>query len=88
MPQASVSPPCEWCAILALDLAFYLCHVAMHEVPVFWRCHRVRHSDPTVDVTTSIRQHPAHGGLHGTASGDSIDSAKEGGLSGIIQPGG
>jgi sterol desaturase/sphingolipid hydroxylase (fatty acid hydroxylase superfamily) len=44
--------------VVALDLAFYLCHVAMHKVPVFWRCHRVHHSDPAVDVTTSIRQHP------------------------------
>jgi sterol desaturase/sphingolipid hydroxylase (fatty acid hydroxylase superfamily) len=45
-------------ALLALDLAFYLSHVAMHAVPALWRFHRVHHSDPAVDVTTSFRQHP------------------------------
>jgi sterol desaturase/sphingolipid hydroxylase (fatty acid hydroxylase superfamily) len=45
-------------AIAALDLATWLCHYAMHRVPLFWRFHRVHHADPLVDVTTSIRQHP------------------------------
>jgi sterol desaturase/sphingolipid hydroxylase (fatty acid hydroxylase superfamily) len=45
-------------AVLALDFSFYICHVAMHRVPAFWRYHRVHHADPAVDVTTSIRQHP------------------------------
>ena len=44
--------------VLALDFAFYVSHVAMHEIPGFWRYHRVHHSDPAVDVTTTIRQHP------------------------------
>ncbi len=44
--------------VLALDFSFYGAHVAMHEVPAFWRYHRVHHSDPAVDVTTTIRQHP------------------------------
>jgi sterol desaturase/sphingolipid hydroxylase (fatty acid hydroxylase superfamily) len=44
--------------VLALDLAFYVAHVAMHRIPAFWRFHGVHHSDPTVDVTTTIRQHP------------------------------
>jgi sterol desaturase/sphingolipid hydroxylase (fatty acid hydroxylase superfamily) len=48
-------------AVLALDLAFYVAHVAMHKVPSFWRFHRVHHSDPAVDVTTTIRQHPGEG---------------------------
>jgi sterol desaturase/sphingolipid hydroxylase (fatty acid hydroxylase superfamily) len=30
----------------------------MHKIPGFWRFHRVHHSDPAVDVTTTIRQHP------------------------------
>jgi sterol desaturase/sphingolipid hydroxylase (fatty acid hydroxylase superfamily) len=30
----------------------------MHRVPLLWRYHRVHHSDPMVDVTTTIRQHP------------------------------
>ena len=47
--------------VLALDLAFYVAHVSMHKIPAFWRVHRVHHSDPTVDVTTSIRQHPLEG---------------------------
>lgn len=48
-------------AVLALDLAYYASHVAMHRVPVLWRFHRVHHSDPAVDVTTTIRQHPGEG---------------------------
>ena len=48
-------------AVLALDLAFYVAHVAMHKLPVFWRFHRVHHSDPAVDVTTTVRQHPGEG---------------------------
>jgi len=44
--------------VLVLDFGFYVAHVAMHKVPVFWRFHRVHHSDPAVDVTTTIRQHP------------------------------
>ena len=44
--------------VLALDLAFYLLHVAMHHVPGWWRFHAVHHSDPALDVTTTVRQHP------------------------------
>jgi sterol desaturase/sphingolipid hydroxylase (fatty acid hydroxylase superfamily) len=33
----------------------------MHRSPAFWRFHRVHHADPTVDVTTTIRQHPGEG---------------------------
>lgn len=47
--------------VVALDFAFYVAHVAMHEIPVFWRFHCVHHSDPAVDVTTTIRQHPGEG---------------------------
>src|SRR5882672_1991950 len=48
-------------AVLTLDFSFYLAHVAMHKIPVLWRFHRVHHSDPVVDVTTTIRQHPGEG---------------------------
>ena len=48
-------------AFVMLDFSFYLAHVAMHKVPAFWRVHRVHHSDPVVDVTTTIRQHPLEG---------------------------
>ena len=47
--------------VLGLDLTWYLTHVAMHASPVLWRFHRVHHSDPAVDVTTTIRQHPGEG---------------------------
>ena len=45
-------------AILMLDLAWYVTHVSMHKSPALWRLHLVHHSDPAVDVTTAIRQHP------------------------------
>jgi sterol desaturase/sphingolipid hydroxylase (fatty acid hydroxylase superfamily) len=45
-------------AIVLLDLATYLAHVSMHKVPLFWRFHSIHHSDPALDVTTTIRQHP------------------------------
>jgi sterol desaturase/sphingolipid hydroxylase (fatty acid hydroxylase superfamily) len=45
-------------SVLILDFAFYAAHVAMHKMSRFWRFHRVHHSDPAVDVTTTIRQHP------------------------------
>jgi sterol desaturase/sphingolipid hydroxylase (fatty acid hydroxylase superfamily) len=47
--------------LLVLDFSFYVAHVAMHAIPAFWRFHRVHHSDPLVDVTTTIRQHPGEG---------------------------
>jgi sterol desaturase/sphingolipid hydroxylase (fatty acid hydroxylase superfamily) len=45
-------------AFVVLDFSFYICHVAMHKVPSFWRFHQVHHSDPALDATTTIRQHP------------------------------
>lgn len=47
--------------VVMLDLSFYVAHVAMHRSARFWRFHRVHHSDPAVDVTTTIRQHPGEG---------------------------
>ena len=47
--------------VVALDFSYYLAHVGMHKVPLLWRFHHVHHSDPAVDVTTSIRQHPGEG---------------------------
>jgi sterol desaturase/sphingolipid hydroxylase (fatty acid hydroxylase superfamily) len=45
--------------VLALDFAFgYAAHRTMHAWPALWRFHRVHHSDPFVDVTTSYRTHP------------------------------
>lgn len=46
-------------ALVALDLAIYGQHVAMHKVPILWRLHRVHHADPDFDATTGLRFHPA-----------------------------
>jgi sterol desaturase/sphingolipid hydroxylase (fatty acid hydroxylase superfamily) len=43
---------------LVLDLLTYGIHRAKHAVPLFWRFHALHHSDPDVDVTTSVRHHP------------------------------
>ena len=48
-------------AVVLLDFSYYLAHVAMHKSPLLWSLHRVHHSDPVVDVTTTIRQHPGEG---------------------------
>lgn len=48
-------------AVVVLDLAWYVTHRTLHQTPWLWRLHAVHHSDPIVDVTTAIRQHPAEG---------------------------
>src|SRR5689334_20128147 len=47
--------------IVVMDFWVYVTHVCLHHVPLFWRFHRVHHSDPAVDATTQIRQHPGEG---------------------------
>jgi sterol desaturase/sphingolipid hydroxylase (fatty acid hydroxylase superfamily) len=45
--------------VVVADFAYgYLAHWLMHASPRLWRFHRVHHSDPFVDVTTSYRTHP------------------------------
>jgi sterol desaturase/sphingolipid hydroxylase (fatty acid hydroxylase superfamily) len=44
--------------VVALDLVSYVWHRANHVVPVFWRFHRVHHSDPSFTVSTALRFHP------------------------------
>jgi sterol desaturase/sphingolipid hydroxylase (fatty acid hydroxylase superfamily) len=44
--------------IAGLDLFAYFAHVLLHKIPLGWRFHRVHHSEPEVDVTTALRQHP------------------------------
>ena len=44
---------------LLLDLLHYWVHRIEHAVPVLWRLHAMHHTDPEVDVTTSVRHHPA-----------------------------
>lgn len=43
---------------LLFDLLRYLVHRCKHEVPFLWRIHALHHSDPDVDVTTTVRLHP------------------------------
>ena len=45
-------------SIVLFDLLIYLQHVAFHKVPIFWRIHRIHHSDLQFDVTTGVRFHP------------------------------
>lgn len=45
-------------AVIVLDFAIWLQHVAVHAVPAFWRLHRVHHADPHYDLTTGARFHP------------------------------
>ena len=44
--------------IFFFDMAIYLQHVMSHALPVFWRLHRVHHTDLDFDVTTGLRFHP------------------------------
>jgi sterol desaturase/sphingolipid hydroxylase (fatty acid hydroxylase superfamily) len=53
----------SWLAIFILllvvdSLAVYWVHRLVHRVPLFWRVHRVHHADESVDVSTSLRNHP------------------------------
>ncbi|MBU0485539.1 MAG: sterol desaturase family protein [Proteobacteria bacterium] len=43
--------------ILLLDFVIYIWHLLNHEVPFFWRFHRVHHSDINMDVSTANRFH-------------------------------
>jgi sterol desaturase/sphingolipid hydroxylase (fatty acid hydroxylase superfamily) len=51
----------HWLKILAtivfLDFILYVWHLLNHEMPFFWRFHRVHHSDLNMDVSTSSRFH-------------------------------
>lgn len=44
-------------AILLFDAWMYAWHRINHEVPFFWRFHKVHHSDNKMDVTTASRFH-------------------------------
>jgi len=45
-------------AIILLDLSIYFQHLTFHVLPLFWRFHRVHHSDRDCDVSTGLRFHP------------------------------
>jgi sterol desaturase/sphingolipid hydroxylase (fatty acid hydroxylase superfamily) len=41
--------------IVAMDFMEYIFHRAQHGVPFLWEMHSLHHSDPSVNVTTSMR---------------------------------
>ncbi len=45
-------------ALVALDLTIYTQHLLFHKIPLFWRLHRMHHTDLDIDVTTGARFHP------------------------------
>ncbi|MEO0614570.1 MAG: sterol desaturase family protein [Pseudomonadota bacterium] len=45
--------------VVLMDLAIYWQHRLFHRIPLFWRLHRVHHSDTGFDTTTGVRFHPA-----------------------------
>ena len=45
-------------AFLLLDFLIYAVHRCEHAAPFLWRFHALHHSDPDVDLTTSVRVHP------------------------------
>jgi sterol desaturase/sphingolipid hydroxylase (fatty acid hydroxylase superfamily) len=44
--------------VVARSLAGYAIHRLSHHVPLFWRVHRVHHSDTLLDLSTGLRNHP------------------------------
>jgi sterol desaturase/sphingolipid hydroxylase (fatty acid hydroxylase superfamily) len=45
-------------SIVVLDLVIYFQHRLFHSVPLFWRIHRMHHTDLDLDVTSGVRFHP------------------------------
>jgi sterol desaturase/sphingolipid hydroxylase (fatty acid hydroxylase superfamily) len=45
-------------SVMLWDLASYTGHRLLHRLPLFWRSHRVHHSDSRLDVTSTLRFHP------------------------------
>lgn len=45
-------------ALISIDFLEYWRHRTHHAVAPLWRLHRVHHTDPAVDATTSVRGHP------------------------------
>ena len=49
--------PKVFLAVLFMDFMLYVWHLLNHEIPFFWRFHRVHHSDLNMDVSTATRFH-------------------------------
>jgi len=45
-------------SIIILDFPVYLQHIIVHAVPLFWRLHRIHHTDLELDVSSGLRFHP------------------------------
>jgi sterol desaturase/sphingolipid hydroxylase (fatty acid hydroxylase superfamily) len=45
-------------SIIIFDLTIYAQHFFFHKIPIFWRLHRMHHTDLDIDVTTGARFHP------------------------------
>lgn len=48
---------------VVLDFTYYLYHFLMHKIKSVWRFHAVHHSDPVMNVSTSLREHPVETGI-------------------------
>jgi sterol desaturase/sphingolipid hydroxylase (fatty acid hydroxylase superfamily) len=46
-------------SFVLLDFFGYWSHRLLHKIPLLWRLHALHHSDTDLDVTTTIRHHPA-----------------------------
>ncbi len=44
--------------VMLSDLNGYLAHRLYHVIPLFWRFHRVHHSDIELDASSALRMHP------------------------------
>ena len=44
-------------SVVLLDFIIYVQHWLFHQVPLFWRLHKVHHVDRDFDVTTGLRFH-------------------------------
>lgn len=44
--------------VVVLDFLDYASHRAMHGLSFCWRFHLIHHTDPAVDVSTTVREHP------------------------------
>jgi len=45
-------------SVLLLDLLIYTQHRLFHRLPLFWRIHRMHHTDLDLDVSSGTRFHP------------------------------
>ena len=56
---APSGPIRDLAALLLMDYAIYLWHVATHKLPFLWRFHAVHHQDLDMDASTALRFHAA-----------------------------